>query len=143
MLVLLNHMCQGVPSTCLSLLTSDTLKLWHACMQVVLPDQSKADRDIVVFLDEAQAARTSEEAQERAAVAALARVAGHRNMQRVLPRAFQAAWTWCVQQVRHLLSPKAIAFMVHIASLVQEQSMHIACQILDSKTACVTAYTQV
>lgn len=68
-------------------------------MQVVLPDQSNADKDIVVFLDEAQAAPTSEEAQERAAVAALARVAGHRNMQRVLPPPFQAAWIWCVQQV--------------------------------------------
>ena len=54
---------------------------------------------MVVFLDEAQAAPTSEEAQERGAVAALARVAGHRNMQRVLPPLFQAAWTWCVQQV--------------------------------------------
>jgi len=67
--------------------------------QVVLPDDKNADKDIVVFLDEAQAAGTSEEAQERGAVAALARVAGNRNMQRVLPQAFQAAWTWCVQQV--------------------------------------------
>ena len=75
------------------------LKPYHAITQVVLPDQSNVDRDIVVFLDEAQAAPTSEEAQERAAVAALARVAGHRNMQRVLPQAFQPAWTWCVQQV--------------------------------------------
>lgn len=69
-------------------------------LQVVLPDPSNADKDTVVFLDKAQAAATSEEAQERAAVAALARVAGHRNMQRVLPQAFQPAWAWCVQQVR-------------------------------------------
>ena len=85
-------------------------------MQVVLPDQNSADRDIVIFLDEAQAAPTSEEAQERAAVAALARVAGHRNMQRVLPQAFQAAWTWCVQQVWHLQALK---------SLLQFLKMHL------------------
>ena len=72
---------------------------YHAMKQVVLPDDKNADKDIVVFLEEAQAAGTSEEAQERGAVAALARVAGNRNMQRVLPQAFQAAWTWCVQQV--------------------------------------------
>ena len=53
-----------------------------------------------MFLDEAQAAPTPEEAQERGAVAALARVAGHRNMQRVLPAAYQSAWEWCVKQVR-------------------------------------------
>lgn len=74
-------------------------------MQVVLPDPSCAAKDTVVFLDKAQAAPTSEEAQERAAVAALARVAGHRNMQRVLPQPFQAAWAWCVQQVRPLHPP--------------------------------------
>lgn len=85
-------------------------------MQVVLPDQNSADRDIVIFLDEAQAAPTSEEAQERAAVAALARVAGHCNMQRVLPQAFQAAWTWCVQQVWHLQALK---------SLLQFLKMHL------------------
>lgn len=79
--------------------------LCKIAMQVVLPDQSNADKDIVVFLDEAQAAPTSEEAQERAAVAALARVAGHRNMQRVLPQAFQPAWAWCVQQVCHMQAP--------------------------------------
>ncbi|KAA6421632.1 MAG: putative ATP-dependent RNA helicase DHX57 [Trebouxia sp. A1-2] len=66
--------------------------------KVVLPDDKNADKDVVVFLDEAQTAGTSEEAQERGAIAALARVAGNRNMQRVLPQAFQAAWTWCVQQ---------------------------------------------
>lgn len=76
----------------------------------MLPDAKNADKDIVVFLDEAQAAGTSEEVQERGAVAALARVAGNRNMQRVLPQPFQAAWTWCVQQVskpyvKFLLSP--------------------------------------
>lgn len=75
------------------------LMLKGILMQVVLPDQSNADKDIVVFLDEAQAAPTSEAAQDRAAVAALARVAGHRNMQRILPQAFQPAWAWCVQQV--------------------------------------------
>lgn len=74
-------------------------------MQVVLPDPSNAQKDTVVFLDKVQAAPTSEEAQERAAVAALARVAGHRNMQRVLPQAFQAAWAWCVQQVCPLQPP--------------------------------------
>lgn len=81
------------------------LMLCDYLMQVVLPDQSNADKDIVVFLDEAQAAPTSEEAQERAAVAALARVAGHRNMQRILPQAFQPAWAWCVQQVCRLQGP--------------------------------------
>ena len=76
-------------------------------MQVVLPDEKHADRDIVVFLDEAQAAGTSEEAQERGAVAALARVAGNRNMQRVLPQDFQAAGAWCVHQVTTCSGPHA------------------------------------
>lgn len=68
-------------------------------MQVVLPDPKGGDKDTVVFLDDAQAAPSAEEAQERGAVAALARVAGHRNMQRVLPKPYQSAWEWCVKQV--------------------------------------------
>lgn len=70
--------------------------------QVVLPDPKGGDKDTVVFLEEAQAAPTAEEAQERGAVAALARVAGHRNMQRLLPKAYQTAWEWCVKQVGQL-----------------------------------------
>lgn len=68
-------------------------------LQVVLPDPKGGDKDTVVFLDEAQAAPSPEEAQERAAVAALVRVAGHRNMQRLLPKAYEAAWEWCVKKV--------------------------------------------
>ena len=74
----------------------------------MLPDPKNRDKDLVVFLDEAQAAGTSEEAQERCAVAALARVAGHRNMQRVLPQAYQLAWGWCVQQASDPSKPRVL-----------------------------------
>lgn len=67
----------------------------------MLPDPKGGDKDTVVFLDDVQAAPSPEEAQERGAVAALARVAGHRNMQRLLPKAYSSAWDWCVQKVRH------------------------------------------
>ena len=70
--------------------------------QVVLPDPKGGDKDTVVFLDEAQAAPSPEEAQERGALAALARVAGHRNMQRLLPKAYEAAWEWFVKKVTNL-----------------------------------------
>ena len=80
--------------------------------QTVLPNPKDRDKDIVVFLDEAQAADSSEEAQERCAVAALARVAGHRNMQRVLAQPYQAAWAWCVQQV-------SIAAFLKLGNLAQ------------------------
>ena len=90
-------------------------------VQVVLPDEKHADQDIVVFLDEAQAGGTSEEAQERGAVAALARVAGNRNMQRVLPQAFQAAWAWCVQQVS-ACSGHMLCFADNLG-----QSVHAVC----------------
>lgn len=107
-------------------------------MQVVLPDHSNADRDIVVFLDEAQAAPTSEEAQERAAVAALARVAGHRNMQRVLPQAFQAAWAWCVQQVWHLLAPTSPNECLTLLPLL-EGVVHARRYILDAEHTCASS----
>lgn len=44
--------------------------------KVVLPDPKKSEKDIVVFLPDSRAAKTTEEAQQRAAVAALHRVQG-------------------------------------------------------------------
>ena len=44
------------------------------CCQVVLPHPKQQDKDVVVFLEDAQAAPTEEEAEQRAAVAALHRV---------------------------------------------------------------------
>ena len=96
--------------------------------QVVLPDDKNADKDIVVFLNEAQAAGTSEEAQGRGAVAALARVAGNRNMQRVLPQPFQAAWTWCQQAVSGtgtvFLLMSCVVTKHLVAVLLVEQTEH-------------------
>ena len=66
---------------------------------MVLADSKKKDLDVVVFLAEDQAAPDEEEAQQRGAVAALARVAGDRNFQRVLPQDYRPMWGACCQQV--------------------------------------------
>ncbi|KAK9846310.1 hypothetical protein WJX81_001334 [Elliptochloris bilobata] len=60
--------------------------------KVVLPDGKDSEKDVVVFLDAAHAAGSEEEAAQRGAVAALARVAGERALHRVLPRAYRDLW---------------------------------------------------
>jgi ATP-dependent RNA helicase DHX57 len=61
--------------------------------KVVLPHPKQpSDKDVVVFLDDAHAAPTEEEAAQRAAVAALHRVAGDRALDRLLPRPYLAQW---------------------------------------------------
>ncbi len=66
---------------------------------MVLADVKKKDLDVVVFLAEDHAASDEEEAQQRGAVAALARVAGDRNFQRILPQDYRSMWGTCCQQV--------------------------------------------
>ena len=51
-----------------------TLALASCCVQVVLPHPKLQEKDVVVFLDDSQAATSQEEAEQRAAVAALHRV---------------------------------------------------------------------
>jgi ATP-dependent RNA helicase DHX57 len=60
--------------------------------KVVLPHAKVAEKDVVIFLDGAHAAATEDEAAQRAAVAALHRLAGERALERVLPREYTAQW---------------------------------------------------
>jgi ATP-dependent RNA helicase DHX57 len=60
--------------------------------KVVLPHAKVAEKDVVIFLDGAHAAATEDEAAQRAAVAALHRLAGERALERVLPREYAAQW---------------------------------------------------
>ena len=53
--------------------------------KVVLPDAKKSENDVVVFLDQTSACECEQEAQQRAAVAALHRIAGNRSLERTLP----------------------------------------------------------
>jgi len=64
--------------------------LWLA--KVVLPHPKQQDKDIVVFLPEAHAAESDDEAQQRGAVAALHRIAGNRALERTLPPQYAALW---------------------------------------------------
>ncbi|GFH25552.1 uncharacterized protein HaLaN_23535, partial [Haematococcus lacustris] len=59
---------------------------------VVLPDPKKAEDDLVLFLDEAYAAAELWEAEQRAAVTALQRVAGDRGYDSLLPKQFVGMW---------------------------------------------------
>ncbi len=61
-------------------------------VQVVLADPKDRNKDIVVFLAEEHQADTPEEAEQRAAVTALHRVAGDRALHRVLPEAYLPLW---------------------------------------------------
>ncbi|KAK9809193.1 hypothetical protein WJX72_011126 [[Myrmecia] bisecta] len=60
--------------------------------RVVIPNLKDNTKDIVVFLEESQAAATEEEAQQRGAVAMLHRIAGERALHRVLPPAYRPLW---------------------------------------------------
>lgn len=68
---------------------------------MVLPDKDRNDRDDVIFLDEAHAAGDDTTAQQRCAVAALARFARDLPLERVLPLEFRPLFTaigkevWC------------------------------------------------
>ncbi|KAL4527192.1 hypothetical protein Ndes2526B_g09099 [Nannochloris sp. 'desiccata'] len=64
--------------------------VWLA--KVVLPHPKQQDKDIVVFLPEAHAAESDDEAQQRGAVAALHRIAGDRALERTLPPQYGALW---------------------------------------------------
>jgi hypothetical protein len=65
---------------------------------VVLPHPKQQERDVVVFLDEALAAPSQEEAEQRGAVAALHRVQGDRALDRLLPRQYGQQWRDLEQQ---------------------------------------------
>ncbi|CAL8471800.1 g11342 [Coccomyxa elongata] len=60
--------------------------------KVVLADPKDRNKDIVVFLAAEHQADTPEEAEQRAAVTALHRVAGDRALHRVLPEAYLPLW---------------------------------------------------
>lgn len=64
-----------------------------ASLQVVLPHPKQADKDVVLFLDEADAAPSENEAHQRAAVMALHHLAGDRSLERTLPPQYVAQWT--------------------------------------------------
>lgn len=65
----------------------------------MIPHPKNSDKDVVVFLDDDHAAPSQEEAAQRAAVAALNRVAGERALERVLPREYVPLWQALTQQV--------------------------------------------
>jgi hypothetical protein len=59
----------------------------RAAPQVVLPDKYKPDSDVVMWMEDAAADK--EEAQQRAAVVALARVASNLPLQRLLSTSYK------------------------------------------------------
>ena len=70
-----------------------------ALSQVVLPDEKDDKKDLVVFLNAADAADTEEEAQQLGALAALHRVAGDRAWHRILPSNYLPVWEKHGQEV--------------------------------------------
>ena len=68
----------------------DVREVWRC--KVVLPDAKRSENDIVLFLDAKDACISEQEAQQRAAVLALHRVAGNRALERTLPPSFIPLW---------------------------------------------------
>ena len=66
--------------------------------QVVLPHPKKSDEDIVVFLSTKHASKTESEAQQRAAVLALHKIAGNRAFERTLPPMYVELWKELVEK---------------------------------------------
>lgn len=60
--------------------------------KVVLPHPKRSDNDIVVFLDSKYACASEQEAQQRAAVVALHKIAGNRSLERTLPPSYVDLW---------------------------------------------------
>lgn len=65
----------------------------------MLPDEKDDKKDVVVFLNAADAAETEEDAQQLGALAALHQVAGDRSMHRILPTRYLPAWEKHGQEV--------------------------------------------
>ena len=73
-----------------SLPDSNSSDLWRC--KVVLPHPKNSEKDTVIFLDSAHVARSENEAQQRAAVAALHRIAGDRSIDKLLPPPYLPFW---------------------------------------------------
>lgn len=74
--------------------------------QVVLADPKDRNKDIVVFLASEHQADAPDEAEQRAAITALHRVAGDRALHRVLPQAFLPLWQELCAMVSSAISTK-------------------------------------
>jgi hypothetical protein len=73
-------------------------------LQVVLPDKDRNDRDDIIFLHESHLAADDSTAQQRCAVAALARVARDLPLERVLPLEFRPLFATISEEVRSCYS---------------------------------------
>ena len=60
--------------------------------KVVLPHPKRSEDDVVLFLDRKDAASSEDEAQQRAAVLALHRIAGNLSLERTLPPSYVPLW---------------------------------------------------
>ena len=66
------------------------ISLWRC--KVVLPHPKRSDDDVVLFLDSKFACESEQEAQQRAAVVALHKIAGNRSLERTLPPSYVDLW---------------------------------------------------
>ena len=82
------------------------MALWG---QVVLPDKVHQDSDEIIFLEETHAAEDDTSAQQRGAVAALARVARDLPLERVLPVEFRPLFT-SISEEANLLPTSPVPF---------------------------------
>lgn len=60
--------------------------------KVVLPHPKRSEDDVVLFLDRKDAASSEDQAQQRAAVVALHRIAGNLSLERTLPPSYVSLW---------------------------------------------------
>lgn len=86
-------------------------------VQVVLPDAKRSENDVVVFLDDSLAAPDAAEAEQRAAVAALHRVAGERQLHMLLPPQYRDVW----QAMRESASKRAAEHAARTAAVEQRR----------------------
>lgn len=68
--------------------------------KVVLPDEKKSEKDIVVWLDGKYGAADAAEAEQRGAVAALHRLEGNRNLSYILPARYRELWSSLVKKAQ-------------------------------------------
>ena len=73
--------------------------LWTC--RVILPDpKGHSDNDVIIKLSDTELAPDQQEAEQRAAVAALSRVQGDRALERVLPQQYVSQWNTRNQEAK-------------------------------------------
>ena len=113
---------------CLRWIIRDNGEAGPALEQVVLPDKDQQDdRDEVIFLGEMHAVDDDTAAQQRGAVAALARVARDLPLERVLPPEFRPLFTSIGEEVPCRFCPALLQSTSRAARCPEHRARRSTC----------------